>query len=224
VIDPTARIHSSAELEPDVSIGPDAVVRERVLVRRGAVIGAESTLGRDALIDTDVSIGARVRVDDQALVYRGVTIEDGVFVGPAAILTNDRYPRAITPTGELTGPDDDELPSIILRRGCVIGASAVIVGGVEIGPWATIAAGAVVNRDVPGHALVAGNPALRIGWVCACGRRLRDSTGHDAPAEPERYALDTDLVCETCGRHYGYVPDAETLEERVAAPPQKLPA
>jgi UDP-2-acetamido-3-amino-2,3-dideoxy-glucuronate N-acetyltransferase len=224
VIDPTARIHSSAELEPDVSIGPEAVVRQRAVIRHGAVIGAESQVGRDVLIDTEVSIGARVRIDDHALIYRGVMIEDAVIVGPAAILTNDRYPRAVSLTGELSGAGDEEAASIVLREGSTIGASAVVVGGVEIGASATVAAGGIVTRNVPGHALVAGNPARRIGWVCACGRRLRDSTGHDAPAEPERYALDTDLVCETCGRHYGYVPDEETLEERVAAPPQKLPA
>jgi UDP-2-acetamido-3-amino-2,3-dideoxy-glucuronate N-acetyltransferase len=224
VIDPTARIHPSAELEPDVSIGPETAVWQRAQIRGGTAIGAESTIGRDTLVDGGVSIGSRVRIDDQALIYSGVTIEDGVFVGPGAILTNDRFPRAITPTGELTGPEDREISPIVVRRGCTIGASAVLVGGIEIGSFATIGAGAVVTRDVPGHALVAGNPARRIGWMCACGRRLRDSTGHDAPAEPDHYALDTDLVCESCGRHYGYVPDAETLEERVAAPPQKLPA
>jgi UDP-2-acetamido-3-amino-2,3-dideoxy-glucuronate N-acetyltransferase len=224
VIDPTARIHPSAELEPDVSIGPGVAIWHRSQIRRGAEIGAESTIGRDVLVDVDVSIGARVRIDDQALIQRGITIEEGVFVGAGAILTNDRYPRAITPTGDLVTPDDRELPSSLVRRGCTIGAGAILVGGIEIGSFATIGAGAVVARDIPGHALVVGNPARRIGWVCACGRRLKDSAGHDAPAEPERYALDTDLVCESCGRHYAYVPDAETLEERATAPPQKLPA
>ena len=224
MIDSTARIHPSAELEPDVSIGPGTKVSHRTAIRRGAVVGAESALGRDVFIDVDVSIGARVRIDDQALVYSGVTIEDGVFIGPGAILTNDRFPRAITPTGELSGPPEKGVSASVLRRGCTIGAGAIIVAGVEIASFATVGAGAVVTRDVPGHALVAGNPAKRIGWVCACGRRLRDSTGHDAPAEPERYAIDTDLVCESCGRHYAYVPDAETLEERTATPPQKMPA
>ena len=224
MIDPTARIHPSAELEPEVSIGPDVTIGQGARVRHGAVIGAESRVGRDALIDAGVSIGTRVTIDDKALVYGGITIDDGVLVGPSAILTNDRYPRAITPTGELTGPDEGELSRTRLQRGCTIGAGAILVGGIEIGSFATIGAGAVVARDIPGHALVVGNPARRIGWVCACGRRLKDSTGHDAPAEPERYALDTDLVCETCGRHYGYVPDAETLEERTPAQPQKLPA
>jgi acetyltransferase-like isoleucine patch superfamily enzyme len=224
VIDSTARIHPSADLEPNVSVGSGSAIGQRTRVRSGAVIGAESEIGRDAFIDENVSIGDRVRIKDRSLVYQGVTIEDGVFVGPGAILTNDRFPRAITPTGELAGPDDWELAPIVLRRGCTIGAGAVVVADVDVGSFATVGAGAVVTRNVPGHALVVGNPAKRIGWVCACGRRLRDSTGHDAPAEPERYALDTDLVCETCGRHYGYVPDAETLEERAAAPPQKLPA
>jgi hypothetical protein len=86
-----------------------------------------------------------------------------------------------------------------------------------------VGAGAVVTRDVPGHAMVAGNPARRIGWVCACGHGLKDSTGHDAPAERERYAIDGNLVCETCGRHYAYVPDGETLEERTG-PRQGAPA
>jgi len=224
VIDPTARIHPSAELEPNVAVGSGTTIWQRTVVRDGARIGAESTIGRDVLIDADVTIGGRVRILDRALIYRGLTIEDGVFVGPGAILTNERFPRAIAPTGELLGPADLDLSPTVLRRGCSIGAGAVIVAGIEVGSYATVGAGAIVTRSVSGHALVAGNPARRIGWVCACGRRLRDSTGHDAPAEPERYALDTDLVCETCGRHYGYVPDAETLEERVPAPAQKLPA
>jgi UDP-2-acetamido-3-amino-2,3-dideoxy-glucuronate N-acetyltransferase len=224
VIDPTARIHASAELEPNVSVGAGTAIWHRAQIRGGAVIGAESTIGREVFIDERVSIGNRVNIQNRALVYEGVTIEDGVLIGPGAVLTNDRLPRAITPTGELAGPEDAEVAPILLRRGCSVGAGAVIVAGVDVGSFATVGAGAVVTRDVPGHALVAGNPARRIGWVCACGRRLRDSTGHDAPADPERYALDTNLVCETCGRHYGYVPDAETLEERTAAPPQTLPA
>jgi UDP-2-acetamido-3-amino-2,3-dideoxy-glucuronate N-acetyltransferase len=224
VIDSTARIDPSADLQPNVSVGAGSTIWQRTLVREGAVIGTETVIGRDALIDENVAIGDRVRIGDKALIYSGVTIENGVSIGPGAILTNDRFPRAITPTGELAGPDDWKVGPIVLRRGCTVAAGAVVVAGVDVGSYATVGAGAVVTRDVPGHALVAGNPARRIGWVCACGRRLRDSTGHDAPPEPERYALDTDLVCETCGRHYGYVPDAETLEERAAAPPQKLPA
>jgi acetyltransferase-like isoleucine patch superfamily enzyme len=214
VIDPTARVDPAAELEADVSVGPRTAIWARAQVRRGARIGADGVVGRDAFIDVEVTIGDRVKIQNGALLYRGVTVEDGVFIGPGAILTNDRYPRAITSTGDLAGADDWELEPILLRRGCSIGAGAVVVAGLEIGSFATVGAGAVVTKSVPGHALVGGNPARRLGWVCACGRRLLDSGGHDAPAEPERYAQDTDLVCESCGRHYGYVPDDETLEER----------
>jgi UDP-2-acetamido-3-amino-2,3-dideoxy-glucuronate N-acetyltransferase len=223
VIDSSASIHAAADVEPDATVGALASVEERARVRTRARIGAGSRVGREALIDRDVVVGERSTIHDRALLYAGVTTEDEVFVGPGAILTNERYPRAITSSSDLPSGDEVGISPITLRHGCTVGAGAVVVGGVEIGPYATVGAGAVVTRDVPGHALVAGSPARRIGWVCLCGRRLTDSTGHDAPAEPERYALDPDLVCEACGRHYGYVPDAETLEERVG-PPQGLPA
>jgi UDP-2-acetamido-3-amino-2,3-dideoxy-glucuronate N-acetyltransferase len=223
VIDPSARVHPSADLEPDVSVGHATAIWQRAQIRRGARIGAECVIGRDVFVDVDVTLGDRVKVQNGALLYQGVSVEDGVFIGPGAILTNDRYPRAITTTGELATADDWTVSPIVLRHGSSVGAGAVIVAGVDVGPYAMIGAGAVVTREVPGHALVAGNPARRIGWVCACGHRLKDSTGHDAPAQRERYAIDKDLVCESCDRQYVYVPDGETLEERTA-PPQGAPA
>jgi acetyltransferase-like isoleucine patch superfamily enzyme len=223
VIDSSASIHAAADVEGDATVGAGATIDERASVRGGARIGAGTRVGREALIDRGVVIGERSTIHDRAVLYAGVTTEDEVFVGPGAILTNERYPRAITNSADLRAEAEPENSAITLRHGCTVGAAAVIVGGVEIGAFATVGAGAVVTRDVPGHALVAGSPARRIGWVCACGRRLADSTGHDAPAQPERYALNPDLVCERCGRQYGYVPDAETLEERVA-PAQGLPA
>jgi UDP-2-acetamido-3-amino-2,3-dideoxy-glucuronate N-acetyltransferase len=214
VIHPSARVHPSAELEADVNIGPGTSIWHRVQVRTGARIGADCTIGGAVFIDHDVEIGDRVKIQNQALVYHGVTVEDGVFIGPNAVLTNDRFPRAITSTGDLVGADDWQVTPITVRHGSSIGAGAVIVAGVEIGSFATVGAGAVVTRDVPGHALVVGSPARRIGWMCACGNRLVDSQGQAAPGEPDRYSIDKDLTCPACGRVYTYVPDAETLEQR----------
>jgi acetyltransferase-like isoleucine patch superfamily enzyme len=223
VIDPAARVHATADLEPDVTVGPGTAIWHRAQVRTGATIGADCVIGRDAFIDADVRLGDRVKVQNAALIYHGVDVEDGVFIGPGAILTNDRYPRAISSTGELAGADDWQVSPITLRYGCSIGAGAVVVAGVEVGRFAMVGAGGVVTRNVPNHALVVGSPAHRIGWVCACGARLVDSNGDPVQAEPGRYAAHTDLVCANCERHYAYVPDGETLEER-SGPRQGAPA
>ena len=223
MIDPSARIHAAADLEPDVSVGAGTSIWQRAQVRTGATIGAECVVGRDVFIDEAVVIGDRVKIQNAALVYQGVSVEDGVFIGPGAILTNDRYPRAITSTGDLARAADWEISPIVVRYGSSIGAGAVVVAGVEIGRFSMVGAGAVVTRNVPSHALVAGSPAHRIGWVCACGARLVDANGDPVQAEPGLYAAHTDLVCGSCDRHYAYVPDAETLEER-SGPRQGAPA
>jgi acetyltransferase-like isoleucine patch superfamily enzyme len=213
VIDPSAQVHPSADIEDGVTIGAGSAIWQRAQVRAGATIGAECVVGRDAFIDTDVGIGARTKIQNGALIYHGVTVADGVFIGPGAILTNDRYPRSITPEGELAGADDWELSPINLAHGCSIGAGAIVVAGVDVGPFATVGAGAVVTRTVPGHALVAGSPAKRIGWVCACGQRLLDAEGKPAQAEIGRYSTDAGLTCARCGRRYRYDRDGDTLDE-----------
>ena len=201
MIDPTARIHPSADLEDDVAVGARTSIWHRAQVRRGASIGADGIIGRDAFIDEGVVLGDRVKIQNAALVYHGVTVGNGVFIGPGAILTNDRNPRAVTATGDLARAEDWTVTPIHLADGASIGAGAVIVAGCDIGPFAMVGAGAVVTHPVPGHALVAGNPARRIGWVCACGARLDEGAGG-------RFA------CPSCEREYVYIPDGETLEER----------
>ena len=203
MIDATARIHPTADLEGDVTVGPRTSIWHRAQVRIGARIGAECVIGRDAFIDEGVTLGDRVKIQNLALVYHGVTVEDGVFIGPNAILTNDRFPRAITATGELARADDWVVSPITLRTGCSIGAGAVVVAGTDVGRFATVGAGSIVTHSVPDHALVAGNPARRIGWVCACGQRLVDAAGgrvlaaHDGPAR-----------CAACGATYAITSDA----------------
>jgi UDP-2-acetamido-3-amino-2,3-dideoxy-glucuronate N-acetyltransferase len=223
VIDPSARVHATADLEPNVAVGPGTSIWHRAQVRTGARLGADCVVGRDVFIDEGVTIGDRVKIQNLALVYHGVTVGDGVFIGPGAILTNDRYPRAVTSTGELARAADWVVSPIALEDGCSIGAGAVVVAGVTVGRYATVGAGAVVTRDVPSHALVVGSPAHRIGWVCACGSRLVDSDGEPAAAVPPPYAAHRELGCESCGRVFAYIPDAETLEER-SGPRQGAPA
>ena len=213
MIDPTARVHASADLESDVSIGPRSSVWNRAVLRNGASIGAECVIGRDAFIDEGVHLGDRVKVQNGALVYHGVTVGNGVFIGPGAILTNDRYPRAITATGELARGDDWTLSPIELRDGCSIGAGAVVVAGTKVGRFATVGAGAIVTRDIPDYALVAGNPARRLGWVCACGTRLTDANGAAAAPNP---SAESPLTCPHCGRSYDFNPKSGSLTERPA--------
>ena len=122
MIDPSARIHATADLEPDISIGAGTTLWHHAQVRTGAQIGSECIIGRDVFVDYGVTIGNRVKIQRGVLVSHGVTVEDGVFIGPGAILTNDRYPRAITSTGDLAGKDDWELALIMLRYGSSIGA------------------------------------------------------------------------------------------------------
>ena len=211
VIDPTARVHASADLESDVSVGPGSSVWNRAVLRNGASIGAECIIGRDAFIDEGVRLGDRVKVQNGALVYHGVTVGNGVFIGPGAILTNDRYPRAVTATGQLARGEDWVVSPIELADGCSIGAGAVVVAGTRVGRFATVGAGAIVTRDVPDYALVAGNPAHRIGWVCACGTRLTDDSGSNASPNP---SPDTSLGCPKCGRRFAFNPADGSLEEQ----------
>lgn len=196
MIDPTARIHPTADLEADVSVGARTGIWHRAQVRTGARIGAECVIGRDAFIDEGVTLGDRVKIQNLALVYHGVTVEDGVFIGPNAILTNDRYPRAITATGELARADDWTVSPITLRTGCSIGAGAVVVAGTDVGRFATVGAGSVVTRNVPEHALVVGSPARRIGWVCACGARL------NAGESPAAATYEGPAGCPSCHATY----------------------
>ncbi|WP_417508301.1 acyltransferase [Microbacterium sp.] len=184
------RIVESADVSPESTIGGGSSVWHLAQVREGAQLGENCIVGRGAYIGSGVVMGDNCKVQNYALVYEPARLGDGVFIGPAVVLTNDTYPRAINADGSLKSAHDWVPVGVVVERGAAIGARATCVAPVTIGEWATVAAGAVVVKDVPAYALVAGVPARRIGWVGEAGAPL--------------FAGDSEntWVCPETGAHY----------------------
>jgi UDP-2-acetamido-3-amino-2,3-dideoxy-glucuronate N-acetyltransferase len=166
------RVVSTADVAEDATIGDGSSIWHLAQVREHARIGKNCVVGRGAYIGTGVVMGDGCKVQNYALVYEPAILEDGVFVGPSVVFTNDHFPRAINADGSPKSADDWHPVGVTVRHGASIGARAVCVAPVTIGRWATVAAGAVVTKDVPDYALVVGVPARRIGWVGEAGAPL----------------------------------------------------
>jgi UDP-2-acetamido-3-amino-2,3-dideoxy-glucuronate N-acetyltransferase len=147
-----------ARIADDVHLGRDVEVFAFVNLY-GCRIGDGTRIGTFVEIQKGVEVGRRCKIQSHTFVCEGVTIEDEVFVGHHVCFINDRFPRATTEDGELQRPSDWALERTFVRRGASIGSGAVILGGLEIGEGALVGAGAVVTRDVPAGAIVAGNPS-----------------------------------------------------------------
>lgn len=185
-------IHPTADISPTAVIGANTSVWHRSQIGAGARIGEDCIIGSNVYIDRGVIIGSRVKIQTGAQLYRGATVEDGVFIGPLACLTNDKHPRAITADGRLKTDADWETGTIHVRAGASLGAGAIVLTNITVGRFAMVAAGAVVAANVPDHGLVTGVPARLVGYACACGRPLRQCLPGDA----------TWWVCAACGARY----------------------
>jgi UDP-3-O-[3-hydroxymyristoyl] glucosamine N-acyltransferase len=197
----TYSVHASACVEDGATIGERTRIWHFAHVRSGAVLGAECIIGRGVFIDSDTAIGNRVKIQNNASIYSGVVLEDGVFVGPYACFSNDKYPRAINADGSLRSyadwqPPDRQAPTTTVRYGASIGAHATILPGIVIERYAMIAAGATVSRSVPPFALIVGCPGRICGIVDYHGRPL---SSHYAPGS---YATDSgetiDILPQWC--------------------------
>lgn len=190
-------IEPSADVAPSALVAPSARVWHLAQVREDARVGDDTIIGRGAYIGEGVRVGNRCKIQNYALVYEPASLADGVFVGPAAVFTNDHCPRAINPDGTLKSASDWERVGVTVERGAAIGARAVCVAPVRIGEWASVGAGAVVTSDVAPYALVVGVPARRVGWVGEAGVPLVA-----ADEAPRNEAGDRTWVCPASGRRY----------------------
>lgn len=171
--------HESSYIDEDVEIGSDTKIWHFCHIQKGARIGKRCSLGQNVNISNNVRIGNGVKIQNNVSVYEGVELRDYVFCGPSCVFTNDLTPRAKFPKGS------SNYKKTVVGEGASLGANCTIVCGNTIGRNAMIAAGAVVTKDVPEHALMVGIPAKQAGWVCECGHILN-----------EKYE------CPACGREY----------------------
>lgn len=190
-------IHPTAEVSAQAEIGPGTRIWANAQIREFAVIGSRCNIGKGVYVDTHVTVGSNVKIQNYVSLFEGVTLEDGVFVGPHVCFTNDMFPRAINLDGTLKDAEDWEITRTQVGYGASLGAGTVVRCGVTIGRFALIGAGSVVTHDVGPHVLVVGNPARARGYVCQCAyqlERVREENGR--------------LIgyCPRCGREYDITP------------------
>ena len=186
-------------IEPSSRVHPTANVWHLAHIRENAVVGANTTIGRGAIVDCDVQIGENCKIQNLAQIFRPARIEDFVFVGPGAILTNDRFPRAASANGSKKNSEDWNPVGVHLEFGASIGAGAVCVAPLKVGRWAVVAAGAVLISDAKAFGLYVGIPARLVGWVGRTGKRLVRVADDEfvCPETSQRFTLCSENLSES---------------------------
>lgn len=182
-------VHESSYVDDGVEIGDDTKIWHFSHIIAGTSIGAKCNIGQNVVIGGNVKVGDGCKIQNNVSIYEGVELENDVFCGPSMVFTNVFTPRSHVSR-------KNEYLSTPVRRGATIGANATIVCGNEIGPYAFVGAGAVVTKPVPAQALMVGNPAKQIGWMCKCGERL-----------------DENLQCQRCTSKYSVNSDLNIIHE-----------
>lgn len=179
-------VHESSIIDTDVEIGDGTKIWHFSHIQSGAKIGKNCSLGQNVNISSNVKMGNGVKIQNNVSVYEGVELEDYVFCGPSMVFTNDFTPRSRYPKGR------ERYKRTLVKHDATLGANCTIVCGHIVGEFAMIAAGAVITKNVPAHALMAGVPAKQIGWVCECGQ-----------------TLDENLRCSDCGKYYNNLEECQ---------------
>ena len=191
-------VSSTAIVEDSVTIGNGAKVWHFAHIRSDVNLGTNVIIGNNVYIGPRISVGDNSKIQNNSLIYEPAQIDNGVFIGPGVIFTNDHSPRAINPNETQKGFLDWNKAGVVVRQGASIGAGAICVGPIEIGKWAMIGAGAVVAKDVPNFALVVGVPARQIGWVGKDGVKLIEQSPSilRCPVSKKLYHLDDSNLVE----------------------------
>ncbi|MGV9311473.1 acyltransferase [Streptomyces sp. NPDC003691] len=171
------RVQPTAQVAESAQVGAGSSVWELAQIREDAELGEGCVIGRGAYVGTGVRMGDNCKLQNYALVYEPAELGNGVFIGPAVVLTNDHYPRSVDPDFQQKRGGDWEAVGVKISDGASVGARAVCVAPLNIGRWAMVAAGAVVTKDVPDFALVVGVPAKQVGWVGHEGVKLVERAG-----------------------------------------------
>lgn len=179
-------------------LGDESIAWPLAQIREGARVGKNSTISRGVYLGPGVTVGANCKIQNFAQIFEPAILGDGVFVGPMAILTNDKLPRAVTADGQKKSSTDWNPVGVVVHEGASIGASATCIAPVVLGAWSMIAAGAVVAKDVPAFALVAGCPAEFIAWVCKAGHKLIEAEDNtwNCSQDNETYKLENGQLME----------------------------